>query len=80
MVFCEVEEGAVLLATEEETYYGLNGVGARVWSLLPPAHQTIESLCTALGAHYQDVHVDDLEADVRALLDDLLRNRLVLPA
>ena len=78
VVFCEVEEGAVLLSTEDETYYGLNEVGARVWSLLLPANQTMESLCAALSDSYPQVDEDELHADVSALLDDLLRNRLVV--
>jgi hypothetical protein len=77
-VFCAVEEGAVLLSTEDETYYGLNAVGARVWSLLPPAHLTLESLCAALAADYPEADPDELASDVMALLDDLLESRLVV--
>lgn len=78
VVFCAVEEGAVLLSTEDETYYGLNAVGARVWSLLPPAHLTLESLCAALAADYPEADPDELASDVMALLDDLLESRLVV--
>jgi len=80
VVFCAVEEGAVLLSTETETYYGLNVVGARVWSLLPPAHLTLEGLCSALGAEYPEADPDELQHDVIAVLDQLLESRLVLPA
>jgi hypothetical protein len=73
-----VEEGAVLLSTEDETYYGLNAVGARVWSLLPPVHQTLESLCTVLAAEYQEADPEELQGDVIALLDELLGSRLVV--
>ncbi len=55
VVFCEVEGGAVLLSTVDETYYGLNPVGARIWTLLPPAHGSLESLCEALAGEYPDV-------------------------
>lgn len=78
VVCCEVEQGAVLLSTDDETYYGLNQVGARIWSLLPPAHSTLQGLCQALAQSYPDVSPETLEEDVRALLDDLLRNGLVL--
>lgn len=80
VVFCEVEEGAVLLSTAEEVYYGLNTVGARVWKLLPPSHSDLEELCSVLALEYPEVNAEDLRADVAALLDDLVRTRLVVPA
>jgi hypothetical protein len=73
-----VEEGAVLLSTEEEAYYGLNAVGARIWSLLTPPPQTLESLCTALAVYHPEVDLKELQADVLRLLDELARNRLVV--
>lgn len=76
VVFCEVEEGAVLLSTSEEAYYGLNEVGARVWSLLP-SHETVASLSSELSLSYPDVDIVQLEADVTALLDDLVASHLV---
>ena len=78
VVFCEVEEGAVLLSTTEEVYYGLNPVGARIWSLLTSPNQSLESLCAALAADYPEVDAEALQADVALVLDDLLRNQLVL--
>jgi hypothetical protein len=77
VVSCEVEDGAVLLSTEDETYYGLNAVGARIWSLLPPRHQTLTSLSQELSLAYPDVDPALLRADVVDLLEDLLRNGLV---
>jgi Coenzyme PQQ synthesis protein D (PqqD) len=79
VVFCEVQEGAVLLSTEEEAYYGLNAVGARVWSLLPPIRKTLQDLCTALKEEYPDVDPESLRVDVIALLEDLVSARLVVP-
>jgi hypothetical protein len=75
-----VEQGAVLLSTAEEVYYGLNSVGARVWKLLPPLHRNLEELCSVLALEYPDVDAEELRADVAALLDDLVRSRLVVPA
>lgn len=77
VVFCEVEDGAVLLSTANEVYYGLNKVGARVWALLPPVHQDVRSLCVALAAEYADVDQAVLMSDVIALLEDLLKAGLV---
>jgi hypothetical protein len=53
-------------------------VGARIWSLLAEPHQTLESICVTLAAVYPGVDLEELQSDVQALLDDLLRNRLVV--
>ncbi len=76
VVCCDVDGGAVLLSTENETYYGLNTVGARIWGLLPQ-HQSVESLCGALQQEYPEVDLATLVADATELLDDLKKGGLV---
>jgi hypothetical protein len=77
VVCCTVEDGAVLLSTADETYFGLNLVGARIWALLPPASTTLETMCEALAKEFPDVHPAVLRDDVTALLTDLRQNGLV---
>lgn len=77
VVFCEVADGAVLLSTADETYFGLNLVGARIWALLPPANTTLETMCEALAREFPDVDPAVLQDDVAALLTELRRNGLV---
>ncbi len=79
VVFCEVEDGAVLLSTEAEVYYGLNQVGARVWALLPPTETTLEGLCLRLSQEYPEVSLELLRTDVTALLQDLVQSDLLAP-
>ncbi|HWA16524.1 MAG TPA: PqqD family protein [Gemmatimonadales bacterium] len=76
VVACDVEGGAVLLSTESETYFGLNAVGAKIWSLLPQ-HASIESLCQALQREYPEVEMAVLVTDATELLDDLRKGGLV---
>jgi hypothetical protein len=78
-MFQELEDGAVLFSSEEELYFGLNHVGVAIWRLLPPASQSFDDLCTALGALYPDATRDTLATDAAALLDELRRERLVVP-
>ena len=80
VVCCEVEEGAVLLSTTDEVYYGLNAVGLRVWQLLPPVSRTLDELCEAIIRVYPDVDPELLRSDCEALLEDLLQSKLVGPA
>jgi hypothetical protein len=63
-----------------EVYFSLNGVGARILSLLPPETQSFDELVARLAAEYPDVGADVIAADVKELLDEFLRQGLVEPA
>ena len=78
VVFRTVSDGAILLHTEEEVYYGLNAVGVRVWQLLP-ASRNLDELCAALRGEYPDAPAAALRGDVAELLDALGRAGLVVP-
>ena len=56
-------------------YFGLDGVGARVWELLD-RRATRSGIIERLLAEYE-VSRDVLERDVESLLQDLLDRRLV---
>ena len=77
VVFQTVSDGAILLHTEEEVYYGLNAVAVRVWELLPD-HRDLGELCACLSADYPGVAPDQLRTDVTELLDALERAGLVV--
>lgn len=79
VIFKALSDGAVLFSTEDEVYFGLNGVGARVWELLPPKVATLDELCVAIAAHYPDVEPSVIRGDVTELIAELVAHRLVLP-
>ena len=79
VIYKALSDGAVLFSTEDEVYYGLNSVGARVWELLPPASSTLDELCATVAAQYPDVDVSVIRADVTELIADLAKHRLVIP-
>jgi hypothetical protein len=72
VVFKQLDEGGVLLSTEDEVYFGVNPVGAKIWSLLPPATSTFDEMCAVLGQQYSDVSIERLRRDARAFLTDLV--------
>ncbi len=80
VLFKTVSDGAVLLHVEEEIYFGLNDVGARIWQMLPPNSTNLEDLCARLSQVYADVAPDVLRADVIELLAELEANQLVVTA
>ena len=77
VVFKQLPDGAVLYHPAQEVYYGLNTVGAETWELLPPACSTVDEICDQLAGRYPDADRGQICADVRELLDDLLRNDLL---
>lgn len=78
VIYKALPDSGVLLSTESEVYFGLNSVGARVWELLPPVHQTLETLCAELSGQYPEVPAETIRADVVELLGDLEAQGLVL--
>lgn len=65
----------VILGMGDGVYYGLDAVGARVWTLLATP-QRVSALVSAVTREF-DVGADECERDVLALLDELAERRLV---
>lgn len=79
VLFQRVADGAILLHTEQEIYFGLNSVGAEIWQLLPPVCSDINDLCVRLRSRYSEVPEAELHADVAELLRNLANEGLVEP-
>jgi len=75
VLFRDLDGEAVLLATDSGKYFGLNGVGTRMWSLLHQ-HGEVEAVCRALLAEY-DVAEDQLREDLARFVDLLAARGLV---
>lgn len=78
VLFQPVDDGAILLHTEQEIYFGLNGVGAQIWGLLPPACRELDEVCARLQDRYPDVPPEELRGDVMELLDTLTTEGLLV--
>ncbi len=70
------EEELVLLNLKDGIYYGLEGVGTRIWSLIQQP-TPVAAVRDALVAEY-DVDPARCEADLRALLAELVRRGLAV--
>jgi len=71
----DLGDEAILLDLETETYFGLDPVGTRIWKSITAA-PTIREAFTLLLDEF-DVAPDDLERDMRALIDDLVARGLL---
>ena len=74
-VFTTVGSEAVILGLRDGVYYGLDDVGARVWSMLATP-RTVSELVTDIVSEF-DVAPDECTRDVLALLEDLAARNLV---
>ena len=75
VLFQEVGGEAVLLNLGNESYFGLNEVGTRVWELLrEDSHlqRAFDLLCDEY-----DVTPDQLQSDMLALVDEMAKAGLV---
>ena len=73
-----VGDGAVLLSTKDEVYYGLNTVGTCIWERLSPLTE-LDDLCASVSKVYPDVDPQTIRRDAEQLIGDLLAHGLLCP-
>ena len=71
----DLDGEAVILNLESGKYFGLNEVGARIWSLLKESKSVKEILDTLLNEY--DVEAERCEHELLTLLNDLSENGLI---
>jgi hypothetical protein len=77
-VLCRaVSEGAVLLHTGDEVYFGLNEVGLLIWEMLPPTCHSVDEVVERLAARFPEVDPAEIRVDVEELVEELERGGLV---
>lgn len=76
LIEAEVDGEMVALHVENGTCYSFNPTAYSVWRLIEQP-QTLAEVCAALSESF-DVEASTCEQDVRALLSDLERDRLVI--
>jgi hypothetical protein len=80
VVWTSVSDGAVLFSVSRELYYGANQVAAFVWQQLESENATFDDLCDAVRQRFPDAPAEEIQTDVRELLDDFERHGLVVAA
>jgi hypothetical protein len=74
-VSCDMAGEAAILDLESGQYYGLNAIGARIWSLIQEP-KTITDVLEILLSEYQ-VNAEQCESDLLSLLGALYAKGLV---
>lgn len=70
-------EETVLLNSESGVYFSLNEVGGFLWERLSEKTRAFEDLVTAVMAEY-DTDEDSCRNDIREILDELSREKLIV--
>jgi hypothetical protein len=73
-----IDREAIVINLSTGIYYSMDGVGAAIWALVEE-HCTLEQIVASVVAAY-DVDADRAENDVRAVVEELVRERLVVVA
>ena len=70
----ELDGEAVLLNLDNESYYGLDEIGARMWTVVNDS-DSVEAAYTALIAEF-DVDAETLREDMQTLIDQWIEHGL----
>ena len=79
-IYKELDEGGVLFSTADEVYFGVNPVGAKIWSLLPPVSRTFGEMCAELERQYPDAGAERIRIDAQQFIEALIASGLVVAA
>ena len=70
-----IEGESVLLNLKSESYFGLDPIGTRMWTLLANSDSIQSAFETLLGEY--DVDADKLRLDMQDLIEKLIANGLM---
>lgn len=75
-VSADLTDEVVILSLQTGEYYGLDPIAADIWNLVQQP-RTVASIRDALLAQYEGVTVEECEAQVLALLDEMVKLELL---
>ncbi|HSJ65988.1 MAG TPA: PqqD family peptide modification chaperone [Gemmatimonadaceae bacterium] len=74
-VAIEVDGTVVMMSIDQGMYFGLEGVGPRIWALLDRPRR-VDDVCTALTEEF-DIDADSCRREVIGFLDELRDAHLI---
>jgi hypothetical protein len=75
-VACELTDEVVILNLRNGEYYGLNPVGAKIWTMIQEP-RTVADIRDAILAEYEELTPDECTQDVLELLQQLADSELL---
>jgi len=74
-VSAQVDESLIMMSVEQGMYFGLEGVGPRIWALLEQP-RTVDEICAALMEEFE-IDAEACRTDVLGFLHELADARLL---
>jgi hypothetical protein len=74
----KIDEEAILMSIEADSYFGLDSVGSRIWELLSIKPATAEDLVVLLMDDY-DIDKKTCQEDVQLFIDEMSVKKLIHP-
>lgn len=75
LLSADADGETVMMSLDQGRYFGLNGLGSRVWDLMQ-SPVSVDGICLQLESEY-DVSPADCESAVLTFLSELARNDLI---
>ena len=72
----KIDEEAILMSFEAESYFGLDPVGSRIWELLSKKSLTTDELVVLLMEEYE-INETTCREDVQRFIDDMSAKKLI---
>jgi hypothetical protein len=76
LIAADMDGETVMMSFERGTYYGIGGIGSRIWELLEQPTK-LDAIVAAICAEF-DVSEQMCMADVKLFLRDMIENDLVI--
>ncbi len=72
----KIDEEAILMSFEAESYFGLDPVGSRIWELLSKQPATLDELVVLLIDDYE-INEKTCREHVKQFIDDMWAKKLI---
>jgi hypothetical protein len=74
----KIDDEAILMSFEADSYFGLNSVGSRIWEILSGEAKTIDELVSILIEEYE-VGEKQCREEVERFIEDMVGRKLIKP-
>lgn len=72
----KIDDEAILMSIEADSYFGLDPVGSRIWEILSAEAKTVDELFALLKEEYE-VEENQCKEDVFHFIQDMVSRKLI---
>lgn len=79
VVYTQIDSDLVMLDPKDQLFYGVNSIGAELWSLLEKRSLSVTEICSHVEMHY-DVPETQYVGDVLSFIESMVKQNMLLLA